>query len=234
MRFVLLITGIWIFSVARAQTFVVYDGPTKSFFTYDSTGLVKREQIENFITFKSTFTFYFPNGVRQMQYTVVYTDRFEYVDTLSEWSTSGNLKYMEIYSDSGHVEMRFDTNTYVIVSRGEFVKGNYDTTIFIHYDANHGINSAWCLTGCTYPIGNWVTFHDNGKIESEGAYMPYAMQSWEVLPEEDPNNPGLYIKVAVMLEAKFRDGIWHYYDDTGKEIREEYYEGGLLRSTIEF
>lgn len=91
--------------------------------------------------------------------------------------------------------------------------------------------------GTFVPSGIWTTYHPNGKLESIGQYLPYTfegVQHADTLDYAvDCKPPGTMLVYLIYIDAKLRDGIWHYYDDTGKEIREEIYEGGLLRNTIQ-
>lgn len=56
------------------------------------------------------------------------------------------------------------------------------------------------------PVGEWQRWHENGQISTEAWFTT----------EGEPA------------------GTWRYYDDAGKTIKEEIYEAGELRETIEY
>jgi antitoxin component YwqK of YwqJK toxin-antitoxin module len=235
MRFIQLITGIVLSIPLNAQYSSRYDTLSRSYCIYDSTRLVEREELGNFIGYRSTTTYYFRDGTKKMKYTQDYNDRMEFVDTLFEWSTTGNMKYMEIYSDSGHLELSFDTTTGSILSRGEFTIGSHDTIVQLFPGGFKGFHSAFCDSHCVRPFGKWYTFHSNGFLESEGSYLPYQMMmhdSASTLAYDDQNGEK-YVLVIVAWETKVRNGHWLFYNKRGDLIREEFYERGILQSVIE-
>lgn len=236
MRFLLILAIGLFYTSAYPQSNVMFDTLSRTTFIYDSTGLTEKIQFENYIGYKETVTGYHHNGNKSYQYT--YSGNI-ITDTLYQWSESGHLKHIEIYSDTGYAEIDFSIDSGTIIQKGEFRYGSYtenlvliDSTGMIRY------RSAWCDSGCTFPIGIWHTFYNNGMIKSEGSYLPYNMRECEystgAIPEDQCGNKDAFTWIIIEKETKVRDGNWVFYNEYGEKIREEYYEGGFLKSTIVF
>lgn len=56
------------------------------------------------------------------------------------------------------------------------------------------------------PVGEWQRWHENGQISTEAWFTTEGKPA----------------------------GTWVYYDDAGKKIKEEIYEAGEIRETIEY
>lgn len=73
---------------------------------------------------------------------------------------------------------------------------------------NKKINSVGVENSMGDNIGHWYYFHPNGELRSEGAYHETSFK---------------------------RNGVWKYYDETGKLSDEEFYEDGVLNgASIEY
>lgn len=237
MRLLLLLVLECAFMTTNAQSTMLFDSISRTHFTYDSIWLEMTIQDENYVSTSRLVTGYHRNGAKSYQY----RERrgLVYFDTLREWSESGLLEHIEISSDTGYVEIDFDPHSGVIIQRGENKIGKYSGTITIVDDTGElGFRSAWCDSGCIIPVGEWITFHDNGLIESEGEFLPFNMQKLQTyidtIPADMLGNLNVHVLCIVESETKVRDGKWVFYNDQGVKIREEIYESGLLRSVVEF
>lgn len=87
-----------------------------------------------------------------------------------------------------------------------------------------------------FRTGRWYYYHHNGKLQSEGVFLPMARDStgWDSTNYvEDPNKPGTFILAAIKFQywIYFKTGWWKIYNDNGELIREERYELGRLVET---
>lgn len=155
-------------------------------------------------------------------------------DTLYERNDLGQIKRMELYSDSGYIRIDFWQETGMIKARGEFSFADStrlitvrDSTGWIRYQ------NRWFDSVYTIPTGTWFAFFENGQVQSEGQYFPADITTEEHY--EDTNSPGTFVLIVIVTRGTLlRDGTWLYYDESGRKIREEFYEGGLLKSKTEY
>lgn len=158
-------------------------------------------------------------------------------NTTRYWD-DGILELLEIYSDTGYVSFTYDS-TGLIRERGEYILPMEFTNSMQLVDSLNETryHSNAIGYGTFVPSGIWTTYHANGKLESIGQYLPYTFigtqHDSDTLKYAVECHPaGTILLYTITTETKLRNGLWQYYDETGKEIREEYYEGGILRNTI--
>ncbi len=190
--------------------------------------------------FHRRVTHYFGNGNKSDEYV---EKNHEYCDTLRRWTRSGLLAYMEINSDTGFLSIDFWNETGTIFQWGTYshysdISGSYiirDSTTFDIYESER------CNTRCFVPTGTWFMFHENGVLESEGKYLPQAFTV--KYPIVDSAGIAVVVKKTgfdeiilsgILCITFLKDGAWNYYSENGEKIREEYYKGGLLKSTTHF
>ena len=178
---------------------------------------------------------YYWNGNKESEYSERYGIPY---DTSRYWDNKGRLESMEIYSDSGYISMIYDSSG-LIRERGEYVLPQHvhNTIHIVDSLKNIDYHSKPIEYGTFVPYGVWTTYHTNGKLESIGRYLPDNFEGAEYGYDTVTNNcypAGTIILYTISTETRLRDGTWHYYDNSGKEIRKEFYEGGVLRKTIEF
>lgn len=173
-------------------------------------------------------------GEYSMRYNVYY-------DTLRRWSEPGKVETVEIYSDSGYISMTYSDTTGVLLQRGEYklprkfknLPKIIDTANEIEY---YPRNSEYPFY---VPAGTWSYYHSNGALESTGTYLPVNVESrktyYDTLHDTYGCNPPCTVLIYhVVTDVMLRAGTWYFYDESGRIIREELYEGGLLRSTIQY
>lgn len=74
-------------------------------------------------------------------------------------------------------------------------------------------------------IGQWITYHPNGKMAISGQYDTLFTFYHGAVQEIGANRP---VPVYIHHE-QLKSGIWRYYDETGKLIgKEEYFNGSLV------
>lgn len=165
-----------------------------------------------------------------------------FYDTARYWRDDGSLELMEIYSDSGYVSISYHDTTGFMQERKEYRIPNKIRS-FVHL--NDTINNVEYYSqpveyGSYEPAGTWSTFHANGQLESTGSYLPLIFESHDRGYDTSKQDRGCYPAGTIIMydivndAAVLKDGTWHYYDENGKKVREEFYEGGILRNTIEF
>ncbi len=181
-------------------------------------------------------TKYWWNGNKREEYSQRYAMKY---DTSWHWDSDGFLTHLDVYSSAGYISIDYHDSSNRIRQRGEYkLLGKIQPPILIEDTVNEiKYNSKPCDYGCYAPIGTWHTFHSNGQLESSGNYLPIQFESEQVYQDtlvyESPcYPPGTFVLIVLEGDVLLRDGQWAFYDEFGKKIREEYYEGGLLRKTI--
>ncbi len=164
-----------------------------------------------------------------------------YYDTLRRWCDPGKLEYIEIYSDSGYISMAYSDTTGELLQRGEYkLPGKFqnlpkiiDTVNEIEYYPRKSDYPYYV------PAGTWSYYHNNGALESTGKYLPLNMESRKIMYDTLYDAfgcypPGTVLIYHIVADALLREGTWSFYDESGKLICEEFYEGGLLKSKTEY
>lgn len=179
---------------------------------------------------------YHYHGMKKEEYSERYGMK---CDTFRWWNMRGTLSRMEIYSDSGYIAIDYDDSSTQILQRGEYrLLGMTPPGTIIEDSANHiTYHSNDCEYACYVPTGTWSTFHPNGQLESTGKYLPYRFTGEQKFIDTS-NGEGCYPQGTILLfytytDTLLREGTWMFFDTAGKNIREEYYEGGLLKSVVE-
>jgi antitoxin component YwqK of YwqJK toxin-antitoxin module len=230
-------------SIAHAQQGFTYDTAARTLVFYDwrDNHITHTVQYQNFISLNEQWTFYYDNGKKEQQFTKC--DSIQ-CDTLKIWAETGMLSEVKIYNDSGYTRIDYWSGSNQMYEKGSYVRSHdssksriiRDSTNFLIYE------SVRCNGDCFKRVGTWFTFHPNGQLESEGKYLPdeYTV----TYPTRDSAGIAVIIQktnfdsypyqMGIVTIGYAKDGIWTYYNDQGKLIREEYYEGGLLRNTIQY
>lgn len=164
-----------------------------------------------------------------------------YYDTLRRWSEPGKLEYIEIYSDTGYISMAYSDTTGELLQRSEFkLPGKYQNALEIIDTVN---DIEYYLRKSDYPYyvpaGTWSYYHNNGALESTGKYLPVNMESRKIMYDTLYDAfgcypPGTVLIYHIVTDVLLHEGIWSFYNESGNLIREEYYEGGLLRHTNQY
>ena len=185
---------------------------------------------------------YYPNGNKSEEF----HDRFfKNCDTLSRWTEEGFLHHREVYTDSGYVEIDYYYEEGAILSIGNYklVHGKrdqkiiYDSTNFNKYRPD----DECVLNGYCYErTGIWKTYHKNGKIKSEGRYLPskylvaYPME-YDSINKVNINIPKTSFECkgfGIVCSTYLKDSTWSIYNKQGKKFHEKIYRGGLLVDSI--
>ncbi len=146
-------------------------------------------------------------------------------------------------NNSKHIEMKYDHDNPVgkirlwhdngqLFSIGEGVAVTKDAITF-EYDRFSDIkpDTAYILEGMIahkyLEKGEWVYYYENGLIESKGIHLPFAKMHIDLVIDMD--DFGEYTERYSWSDHETaKDGIWKYYSENGKLIREEIYKNGVL------
>lgn len=219
----------------------ILDSATNTVYIYDdSASLVCTIALIDTTQLYRRVTFYYANKNKSWQFSEKNQLR---CDTMRQWTENGKLHGIEIYSDTDYVSIDFSENGNILqmgtysVCRDTF--GPYiirDSTTFDIYEAGR------CDSDYFVPSGVWYTFHENGTLESEGRYLP--REFGVMYPTVDSAGIAVVVKktsfdmsnysMGITCSTQLKDGTWLYYNDQGNLTWEEYYEGGLLRNSIQY
>ena len=186
--------------------------------------------------------YYYENGKKSEEF----HDRFfQKCDTSSKWTEEGLLHHREIYTDSGYVEMDYYYEEGTILSIGNYklVHGERDQTIIYdstNFDKYSPDDECTSNSNCYERTGIWKTYHKNGKIESEGKYLP--SQYFVAYPMESDSTNDVMVDIpktsfefkgfGVVCSTYLKDSTWSIYNKQGKKFQEKIYRGGLLVDSI--
>lgn len=91
----------------------------------------------------------------------------------------------------------------------------------IPYDSTQYYNSS--------KMGIWQEFYSNGKLKASGSYLP--LISYKMVPYSNDLGNGL-VETTPLFEFVYpKEGIWKYYDETGKFDRWEKYVNGFITAS---
>jgi len=214
------------------------DTATNTEYVYDENGiLVCALAVIDTTQLYRRVTYYFANKNKSWEYSEKYNRR---CDTTRSWTENGILQYMEIYSDTGYTVLDFSYESGRILQVGNYMYSKdsgasvtiRDSATFETYE------SAPCSSDCLQRCGPWFTFYENGQLESEGKYLPNVFMI--DYPTKDSAGIAVIVRrsgfednqytMGIRCSTYLKDGTWKYYNENGKEIGEEYYDGGFLKS----
>lgn len=204
------------------------------YYNEDSTVNCEIIQLDSIMDAHRHILYFHRNGKKASEY--FDKNRVPY-DTLFKWDNQGNLTRLEIYSDSGYIEIDYydNGNLSQIGQWKRMTEQKYD--IVIYDSTNWDIYEA---TECKYPCfqrsGIWKTFYKNGVLRSEGKYLPIKFSiSYPTL--KDSNGVSQIIpktSFSVIPELIYIgcytylfDGNWIYYTEEGKIEKIMEYQNGL-------
>jgi len=76
-----------------------------------------------------------------------------------------------------------------------------------------------CILDETYLCGEWKDFRDDGSLQVKGNYL--------VISKTHEARGG-----SILKYMSVKDGIWEFYDETGKCIKTEHWKKGTLKKTF--
>ena len=178
------------------------------------------------------FISYHENGIKSREYIQNYGSKY---DTSNIWDELGVLSEREIYTDIGY------TYIYYYSSGQIFGTGQYnlsfnpveEITIYDSLNFNKYTSSP-CKNYCYFRSGVWKTYHENGRLESSGEYLP--MEFEFIAATKDSSGIEIVVKntsfdfpeSGLILITYLKNGRWNYFDSKGILTKREYYSNGLL------
>lgn len=204
------------------------------YYREDSTVRCEIIQLDSIIDAHRRIVYYHENGKKAHEF--FDKNRVPY-DTLFRWNELGIVTYMEIYSDSGYIQLDYfkngalrETGKWILTKPQLYDLVIYDSTNWDKYEA------ADCPHPCFHRSGIWKTYYENGELRSEGKYLPmefnigYPSEKdstgvYQLIPKTSFDMiPGLiYIGCVTYL----RDGNWVFYTQDGKIEEEIHFVNGL-------
>lgn len=165
-------------------------------------------------TNKESYSIFFEAGVaKRLSYTS--TDRSVFTFTIDSnllngvhtiYYVNGNIKEYGFYKNNARIgEWRFYNAAGKVISAGNFL-GDYNKLV---YDVKRR------------KLITLNRYLDTVKVE------PFAQKKYDSLKKVLKQEWG----IAFPVHLHFKTGLWKYYDDAGKLIKEEFYEKGKLIRT---
>jgi len=160
----------------------------------------------------SLWVTYYDNGNKSSEIDYV---NDHYCGRYNEYYSSGKIK------TEGHYELRYMLNSEM--PRIVFNNSSRIDTGVLFYDED----------SIEIKTGIWREYYENGQIDSMGSYFPChyrVLDGPDTVPDED-NNLAI---VKREYEFDFKDGLWKFYNASGKLIRDEFWENCKLKKRDDY
>ncbi len=132
---------------------------------------------------------------------------------------SGTLLQAQLsYSDLARIE--FESEPFVNEIREKHYKGQvpneHIVRVMVYYDNDHKLKKSMGYMVNGYKDGPWLTWHKNGKKESEGIYKDEVMTGQWKYWYENGN-----LRKETQYLAGEKNGIWRLFHEDTKRVREQ-------------
>ncbi|HTA27768.1 MAG TPA: hypothetical protein VK809_08265 [Bacteroidia bacterium] len=178
---------------------------------YDYTGKIteKGKMVNGYGYKDSIWITYFSNGIKSSE---IYYHNDRYDGKYIEYYSNGQIR------DSGCYRQSFiDKKTIPITFHNT---RRIDTSVSEYKDTSE------------VRIGIWKEYYEYGQLRSVGSYFPcrfYIDIGVDTVADENGN----LVVVKSGGELFFKDGLWKYYNESGKLTREELWENCRLKKRDE-